>query len=137
MFKVNEDLSIYATRGDFVSLTLTAENNGEAYTFQPEREDENGNKLPADKVGIRITAKKNANKELLDKFVVVTEETQAVDLFLEDKDTRFDAVISKPTDYWYEIYLETYIGTQTIIGYDEDGAKIFRLYPEGADLEEV
>ena len=126
MFKVNEDLSICATRGDFVSLTVTAENNGEAYTFQPD-----------DIVGIRITAKKNANRELLDKFVVVLEETTSVDLFLDDEDTRFDAVISKPTDYWYEVYLKTTLGTQTVIGYDEDGAKIFRLYPEGADLEEV
>ena len=24
---------------------------------------------------------------------------------------------------------------QTIIGYDEDGAKVFRLFPEGADAE--
>ena len=137
MYKVNEDLSIYATRGDFVSLTVTAENNGAPYTFMPERLDANGKTIPADIVGIRITAKKNANKELLDKSVEVLGETEAVDLFLEDKDTQFDSVISKPTDYWYEIYLKTYLGTQTIIGYDEDGAKIFRLYPEGADLEEV
>lgn len=36
-------------------------------------------------------------------------------------------------DYWYEVELNPETEAQTIIGYDEDGPKIFRLYPEGDD----
>ena len=38
---------------------------------------------------------------------------------------------NKPIEYWYEIELND---EETIIGYDEDGAKKLILYPEGADL---
>lgn len=34
MFVVNEDKSIYVTRGDAVSFTVTAEQDGEPYFFQ-------------------------------------------------------------------------------------------------------
>ena len=43
-------------------------------------------------------------------------------------------VISKPKDYWYEVVLNDDSYPQTIIGYDADGPKLFRLYPEGADI---
>ena len=42
-------------------------------------------------------------------------------------------VINKPTNYWYEIELNPNTQPQTIIGYDEDGEKLFVLYPEGSD----
>jgi hypothetical protein len=43
-------------------------------------------------------------------------------------------VISKHKDYWYEVVLNDDTLPQTIIGYDEDGAKLFRLFPEGDDI---
>ena len=33
MFVMNDDYSIYATRGDIVFFKVTAEDNGEKYTF--------------------------------------------------------------------------------------------------------
>ena len=35
MFTMNEDLSIYATRGDVVFFSVTADDNGIRYKFQP------------------------------------------------------------------------------------------------------
>ena len=35
MFTVNEDLSIYATRGDIVFFEVSADDNGTPYHFQP------------------------------------------------------------------------------------------------------
>jgi hypothetical protein len=37
-------------------------------------------------------------------------------------------------DYWYEVELNPDEDCQTIVGYDEDGAKVLRLFPEGADV---
>ena len=55
---------------------------------------------------------------------------------LTEQDTRIGDVISKPVDYWYEVTLNPYTNPQTFIGYDEDGAKVFKLFPEGNDVDE-
>lgn len=120
MFVINEDMSIYANRGDIVFFSVTADQNGENYKFQP-----------GDVVRFTVCGKKDAENVLLFKDFPVFEETESVAVFLGEEDTRFGDVISKPTDYWYEIELNPDTYPQTIIGYDEDGAKIFRLYPEG------
>ena len=120
MFQINEDLSIYATRGDIVFFSVTADENGENHVFQ------NG-----DIVRFSVYGKKDAEHVLMKKDFHVFEDTENVEIFLEAQDTRFGDVISKPTDYWYEVELNPDDEPQTIIGYDENGAKIFRLYPEG------
>lgn len=124
MYKINDDLSIYVTRGDIVFLNVTADNNGKPYTFQV-----------GDLVRIKVFAKKNCENVVLQKDFPVTAVTQTVEIFLDENDTKIGKVISKPTDYWYEVELNPLDDPQTIIGYDEDGAKIFKLFPEGADLE--
>ena len=120
MFVVNEDMSIYLTRGDVAAFSLTADNNGESYEFQP-----------GDVVRLTVYGRKDAENVLLQKDFPVLEATTSVQIFLAEADTRLGDVISKPTDYWYEFELNPDTFPQTIIGYDEDGAKIFRLYPEG------
>mgnify|MGYP003466129884 CR=1 FL=1 len=122
MFTINDDLSIYATRGDTVFFKVTADDDGAPYKFQA-----------GDVLRIKIYEKKNAANVILEKEFGVTGETEMVDILLTEKDTKFGEVISKPVDYWYEIELNPYTNPQTIIGYDEDGAKIFRLFPEGKD----
>lgn len=123
MFYVNEDLSIYATRGDVVFFTVTADDSGVPYKFQP-----------GDVVRMKVYAKKDAKTVVLQKDFPVTAETEMVEVLLAEEDTKIGDVISKPVDYWYEIELNPFTNPQTIIGYDEDGAKIFRIYPEGKDL---
>jgi lysophospholipase L1-like esterase len=125
MFVVNEDLSIYATRGDIVAFSVTAEDNGENYKFQP-----------GDVVRIKVYGKKDAESVVLQKDFPVFEETEEVEIFLSEHDTKIGEVISKPTDYWYEVELNPFTNPQTIIGYDEDGAKVFKLFPEGDDIPE-
>lgn len=125
MFVVNDDLSIYATRGDIVCLNVSAtdDSTGNAYEFQP-----------GDIVRMKIFAKKDAENVVMQKDFPVVAKTFAVGVFLTEDDTKIGEVISKPTDYWYEIELNPYTNPQTIVGYDEDGAKIFKLFPEGKDL---
>ena len=135
MFTLNDDLSIYATRGDIVAFSVSAMDDatGDLYLFKP-----------GDVVTIKIYGKKNAGDVVLSREFPVfapsdpTEDFQGyetVDIYLDGEDMKIGDIISKPTDYWYEIVLNDKTGPQTIIGYDEDGAKIFRLYPEGGDLE--
>jgi hypothetical protein len=127
MFVVNDDLSIYATRGDIVCLNVSATDDltGEAYEFQP-----------GDIVRMKIFAKKNAEDVVMQKDFPVVSPVAAVSIMLTEADTKFGGIISKPTDYWYEIELNPYSNPQTIVGYDEDGAKIFKLFPEGKDLKD-
>lgn len=125
MFTLNDDLSIYVTRGDIVFFAVTAEDDGQVYKFQP-----------GDLLRLKIYGKKDAATVVLQKDFPVTELTESVEILLTEEDTKIGGVISKPTDYWYEVELNPHTNPQTIIGYDEDGAKVFRLYPEGADIPE-
>lgn len=124
MFAVNDDMSIYVTRGDTVLLSVTAEVDGENYIFQP-----------GEVIRFKVTEKKACDVVVLQKDVAVTEKTDIVGILLTEEETRIGEVISKPTDYWYEVELNPYSDPQTIVGYDEDGAKIFKLFPEGAEAE--
>lgn len=125
MFAINDDMSIHVTRGDAVFFTVSAEENGEAYTFQA-----------GDVLRIKVTDKKDCDKVVLQKDFGVSEKRESVDIILSGQETKFGSVISKPKDFWYEIELNPYTNPQTIIGYDEEGAKIFKLFPEGRDLVE-
>ena len=58
-----------------------------------------------------------------------------MEVMLTSKETKFGELIHKPKDYWYEVELNPMTTPQTVIGYDEDGAKVFRLFPEGKDVE--
>lgn len=124
MFVVNEDNSIYVTRGDMVFLKVTAKNNGEVYTFQP-----------GEVLRIKIYGKKNCENVVLQKDFPIPTATQEVEMVLEEADTKIGKVINKPTDYWYEVELNPFDFPQTIIGYGEDGPALFRLFPEGRDID--
>lgn len=123
MFLINDDNSIYATRGDIVFFKVTAEDDGKGYTFKA-----------GDVVRIKVYGKKDAENVVMQKDFPVVEPTGEVEVFLSEEDTKFGDVISKPTDYWYEVELNPGDFPQTIIGYDEDGAKLFKLFPEGDDV---
>lgn len=126
MFAINEDKSIYITRGDIASIEVSAlDPSGEPHTFQP-----------GDLVRIQVFDKKNVHNVKLSKGVLVEEATTAVEILLETEDTRYGELVHKPTDYWYEITINPYTAPQTIVGYDVDGPKIFRLFPEGRNLDE-
>ena len=126
MFTINEDNSIYATRGDTVFFWAKAEQDGNRYKFQP-----------GEVLRMKIYGKKDAENVVLQKDFPVTEVTEAVEIYLSKTDTKFGEVISKPRDYWYEIELHHVDEVQTILGYGEDGPALFRLMPEGDEVPET
>ncbi len=123
MFQINEDKSIYVTRGDMVYLKVTAEDNGKDYTFEA-----------GEMLRFKVFGKKDAESVVLQKDFPVTSPTSEVNIVLTGEDTKIGEVISKPKDYWYEVELNPNDVPKTIIGYDEDGPKVFRLFPEGDDI---
>jgi hypothetical protein len=77
----------------------------------------------------------NAENVVLRKDFIVAEEAEKVSILLTENDTRIGEVISKPVEYWYEIELNPDTQPQTVIGHDGNGAKIFKLFPEGVENE--
>lgn len=126
MFVIKEDKSIYLTRGDVAFFSIAVKTDtGEAYKFQV-----------GDVVRFKVTEKKACENVVLSKDFGIEVETEEVEIYLEEKDTKIGEVISKPVDYWYEVELNPFSDPQTLIGYDEDGAKIFKLFPEGNEAED-
>ena len=125
MFVINEDLSIYLTRGDAAAFSVDAMIDGTAYTFKM-----------GDVVRFNVFAKKDCTDVVLQKNVTVAKETNVVEIALDKEDTKIGEVISKPVDYWYEVELNPNTYPQTIIGYDENGAKVLKLFPEGGGVDE-
>lgn len=127
MYLVNDDMSIYVTRGDILCLNVSAtqDDSGLPYEFQP-----------GDIVRMKVYGKRDAENVVMQKDFPVVAKTDSVGVLLTEEDTKIGDVISKPTDYWYEIELNPYTNPQTLVGYDEDGAKIFKLFPEGKDLQD-
>lgn len=117
MFVANDDLSIYCTRGDCCEFPVT-------HQFKQ-----------GGVVRFKVFRKKDCASVVLQRDFVVESETDTITIALTGDDTKIGEVISKPTDYWYEVELNPDTNPQTIIGYDEDGAKVFKLFPEGKDVD--
>ena len=122
MFKI-EDTTIHMTRGNDAVIGVIAENHDDTlYTFEP-----------GDKLRFAVYEKGNYGNMLLEKFTNIDEETQEAKIALSKNDTKIGEIINKPVNCWYEIELHKNGKVQTIMGHDDEGAKIFRLYPEGVD----
>lgn len=115
MFKIEEN-KIHLTRGDCCTISL----NVEDYTFKA-----------GDVVTFSIYNKRGLDMQpIFQKSITVEQEADSIDLELTSSDTKIGDIKNYPIDYWYEVELND---NQTLIGYDEEGAKILKLYPEGAD----
>lgn len=116
--------TIKVNRGDVLNLSLSTElEDGSTYTFH------NG-----DKVVFSIYEKgKMSDNAVVMKEINVIEDTETVDIGLTNEETKIGELINKPITYWYEVELND---QYTIIGYDEDGAKEFMLFPEGSKINE-
>lgn len=119
MFKIDSETKhINLTRGDIAEFTIKIKNkDGSFYQFQI-----------GDKISLGIYESKNFQSLKLKKEVTASEISESLDLTLTSEETKLDEPINKPKNYWYEVQLND---SQTIIGYDEQGAKLFTLYPEG------
>ena len=122
MFKINDDMSIYATRGDSIAFSLTVDASGVPYKFKD-----------GDIVRFKVFEKKEVKAVVLDKEFATEVGADKVSITLTGEDTKIGEYINKPKDYWYEIELNPITMPQTIVGYDEAGPKVFRLFPEGGE----
>lgn len=122
MFKIDEELNIHCTRGDAATFSIAATVDNIPYIFRA-----------GDVVRFTVVEKKDYSKVVLHKSVTVAEENELVEISLTGEETRIGDTISKPADYAYEVELNPETHPQTIIGYDEKGAKIFKLYPESEE----
>lgn len=127
MLKINQDdMSISITRGDTIVFNVQAKQGNSLYTFED-----------GDRVIFRVSEAKDVGKLVLEEVATVSAESEVnkpnqdfVQISVSSADTKAKfAQSNKPIDYWYEVSLES-AGVQTIIGYDEDGAKILRVFPE-------
>lgn len=125
MFYISDDLTINITRGDSAVLSVSATISDTSYEFKPD-----------DVIRLKVFARKDCSDVVLQKDITVTEATGTVEIALTSEDTTIGEVISKPTDYWYEVELNPETKPQTIIGYDDNGAKVFKLFPEGGVVNE-
>ena len=123
MFEIDQHSVIHATRGDIGSVTVSIPLSEYVnYTFKA-----------GDILRFRVVEKNCCSNVALSKDFIVGENTEFVDLIFSGDDTKIGPLISRPVDYWYEIELNPNTTPQTIIGYDKNGPKVFRLYPEGDD----
>lgn len=124
MFKIDGTTKqISLTRGDAATIEIKAKNSdGTDYVFKVN-----------DVVRFKVFKNKDCGCVVLQKDTKVMEEKNSINIDLTKEDTKIGEIISKPASYWYEVELNPDTNPQTIIGYDEDGAKVFMLYPEGGD----
>ncbi len=67
---------------------------------------------------------------ILPKSVKITEETHTAVIELLSADTDLGDPTNETTEYWFQIRKN---GEKTILGFDDNGAKILYLYPCGID----
>ena len=120
---------------------LKVENNaikiqrGDKGTLIIQKKDDDGNIENFQKDDLVIfSVKENFSNEnvILRKKIKVPEECSYVILELTKEDTTIGELISKPKTYQYDICINE---DNTILGYDDEGAKEFILYPEGSNDE--
>lgn len=126
MFTVDNDMTINVTRGDCGTIDVSATVDGAVYVF-----------LPGDILRLKVFEKKNCENVVLKKDFGIEVNSTTVTLTLTGKDTKFGGIINKPTNYWYEIELNPETNPQTIVGYDDEGPKLFCLHPEGNEVDEI
>jgi len=117
----NDTKQISLTRGDILSVKINAKLGDEDYEFQV-----------GDVLRFKVMERKKPKKIYLQKDISVDTESEYVQFDFDTTETQFGQLINKPKDYWYEVELNPETAPQTIIGYDEDGEKLFTLYPEGS-----
>lgn len=126
MIKIDEEKTIHLTRGDSATIVVTAQNDdGSNYEFQK-----------GDTLRLKVMSKKKVEEIVLTKDIIIDSNKESVEIELTSDETRIGDYINKPITYWYEVELNPDNNSTTIIGYDENGPKQFKLYPEGKNGEE-
>ena len=137
MIAIGEDgKTIHLTRGDATGKSYNRlAFNFPIFNFETEQEELYEFQL-TDKISFICFEKKGYTKEeVLRKEYTLeeigyTEPTTTVEIPLTAEDTKKFPLTNKGQTFWYDIVLND---TTTILGYDDEGAKIIRVYPEGEE----
>lgn len=118
MFRVRNK-NIYLNRGDAITLQLV---NNE------------GKFEAGDTIKFYVCANGDYTNTIFEKSFIVETTSNFAEISLTSAETRIgDPIKDGQVTYWYEIELN---GDTTLIGYDDEGAKKFVLYPEANANEE-
>ena len=120
MFKIINK-TFHVSRGDSGTVNLRLKNT----TFRPE-----------DDVVFKIYEVQGLDSApIIEVHASVEEESDTINIELNGEEhTNFGDLGNEIVDYWYEIAVNE---DRTIIGFDESGAKIFKLYPTGEPAPEA
>lgn len=137
MIAIGEDgKTIHLTRGDATSKSYNRlAFNFPIYNFGTGQEEYYEFQI-TDKIAFICFEKKGYTKEeILRKEYTLeeigyTEPTTVVEIPLTEEDTKKFPLTNKAQTYWYDIVLND---TTTILGFDDEGAKLIRVYPEGEE----
>lgn len=115
---VDENETIHINRGDKLLLEYSIDNGDTNYVFNE-----------GDYITFAIygSGKMNEFPFVFEKFIP-TAGSDIVNIEIPSEKMKFGDYINKPKTYWYEIQLNN---EETTTGYDKNGAKELKLYPEG------
>lgn len=118
---------------DTKKISINRGDNNIGFIFSiPLEDDEKYEFQPDDVVTFGVYGKAKMDESaLLLKEITIQQATEQVEITLSTVETSIGELINKPVECWYEIQLNH----NTIIGYDEKGAKKFIVYPEGSDIQ--
>ena len=121
-FKSDQTLYEYLT--EFLLVFVSAKNeDGSEYLFKA-----------GDIIRFSVVKENHYDKLIFSKDVKVLEPVTCVEVPLTMEDTKIgNKIINQPVKYYYEFTLNPDTESQTFIGYDEEGAKEFWLYPEAIE----
>lgn len=120
MIKIDEDKTIHLTRGDATNDINKLVVSMDGVTFAAN-----------DTLKLIVVKKKGYTSEIVfSKEQTITDAGDEVEFELTSTDTSTFPLENKQKEYWYDFVLN---GDTTILGYDEEKAKKFIVYPGGLD----
>ena len=118
MIKIDEDKTIHLTRGDATNDINKLEVSVDGVSFAAN-----------DTLTLVVVKKKGYTSEIVfSKEQTITDAGDSVEFELTSNDTLTFPLENKKKEYWYDFVLND---DTTILGYDEENAKKFIVYPGG------
>lgn len=122
MITIDNDKNIGITRGDIGSFTLKVKQSDNTY-YQFKT---------SDKVYFTVKKSYSDSDYIIRKIITFPSVTDTCEISLVASDTNFGRLIGGSRKYVYDISINE---VETVVGYDQDGAKYFIIYPEASNDE--
>ena len=122
MITIDNKKNIGITRGDNASFNLKVKQaNNTYYQFKT-----------SDLVYFNVKKNYADSTPIIRKIITFRNTTDTCTINLVSSDTNFGSLIAGERKYVYDISINE---TETVVGYDNDGAKYFIIYPEASNDE--